>query len=394
VSPDWKSLPFEDCIEPISYPAKVQRKDFLAEGDYPVVSQEEGLINGYWASAEDVLTVDRPVVIFGDHTRVLKYIDFDFVLGADGVKVLKPRQFLDPRFFYYQLRTAKLDALGYARHYRLLREHHVAFPPLPEQRRIVSILDEAFEAIATAKANTERNLENAREVFESRVQSVFAVLDREWPRHRFDDLASETLIGLTRSAQEQGEDLRCRYVKMNNISAENIFDGSRLVSVDASDVEVRKFRLIRGDFLFNTRNSRELVGKSCVFDVDDAEAHVFNNNIMRVRFKHGVDPQFVLYAMSYRPVADQLESMKSGTTNVAAIYYKNLSALEIPMPDALTQRMASKALLATRAACDRLAAVQRSKLTALDELKQSLLHQAFTGALTSKSTDQQLQAVA
>ena len=114
----WQIKSFEECIEKVTYTGK----DFLDSGEYPVVSQEESFINGYWNNQADVFKVHTPVVIFGDHTKVLKYVDFDFVLGADGVKLLCPKAFLLPRFFYYQLQSVNLDSLGYARHYKLLRE--------------------------------------------------------------------------------------------------------------------------------------------------------------------------------------------------------------------------------------------------------------------------------
>jgi type I restriction enzyme S subunit len=169
----WLTKPFEDCIEKVTYTAKIQRKDFLEVGEFPIVSQEESFINGYWNDAADVFSVKTPIVIFGDHTKVLKYVDFDFVLGADGVKLLPPKAFLLPKFFYYQLQSVNLDSLGYARHYKLLRELELRYPALPEQQRIVTLLDEAFDGIATAKANAEKNLQNARAIFESHLQSVF-----------------------------------------------------------------------------------------------------------------------------------------------------------------------------------------------------------------------------
>jgi len=78
------------------------------------------------------------------------------------------------------LQAANLDSLGYARHYRLLRELQIAYPGRPEQHRIVGILDEAFEGIATAKANAEKNLQNARALFESHLQSVFTQRGDGW----------------------------------------------------------------------------------------------------------------------------------------------------------------------------------------------------------------------
>lgn len=141
----WNKEAFENCIEDVTYTQKIQRKDFLAEGMYPIISQEEEFINGYWDKGADLFKIKTPVVVFGDHTKVLKYVDFDFVLGADGVKILQPRAFLVPKFFYYQLRTANLESLGYARHYKLLKELEISYPTKLEQQRIVGVLDKAFE---------------------------------------------------------------------------------------------------------------------------------------------------------------------------------------------------------------------------------------------------------
>ncbi|MDO5506095.1 MAG: N-6 DNA methylase [Pseudoxanthomonas suwonensis] len=140
---EWDEAPFEGCIEQVTYTPKIQRKQFLTEGDYPIVSQEEEFINGRWNLVRDVFRVDRPLVLFGDHTRVLKYIDFDFVLGADGVKILKPKPFLNPRFFYHQLQVLKPRSLGYARHYRLLKEMTIRYPSLRKQQQIADELDAA-----------------------------------------------------------------------------------------------------------------------------------------------------------------------------------------------------------------------------------------------------------
>jgi restriction endonuclease S subunit len=95
----WERKNFEDCIIDVKYTAKIQKKYFLDTGSYPIVSQENGLKNGYWNKADDVYRVENPIVIFGDHTKILKYVDFDFVLGADGVKILATKTFLIPKFF-------------------------------------------------------------------------------------------------------------------------------------------------------------------------------------------------------------------------------------------------------------------------------------------------------
>lgn len=170
----WSERPFEDCIEDVIYTSKVQRKQFLDEGEYPVISQEEAFINGYWNNARDVFKVDRPLVLFGDHTKALKYVDFDFVLGADGVKILKPKPFLHPRFFYHQLRTAKLESLGYARHYKLLKELTVRYPPLDEQQRIAAELDNADEQAEQLESTYTRKLAALDELKQSLLHQAFS----------------------------------------------------------------------------------------------------------------------------------------------------------------------------------------------------------------------------
>ena len=137
----WEKLPFEDSIVKVKYTTKIPSNDYLEQGLYPIVSQEEGLISGYWDNANDVFKISSPVVIFGDHTRILKYVDFDFVLGADGVKILQPIKSIDAKFFKLYLESCKIPSLGYSRHYKLLKELQVPVPPREEQERIVEELD-------------------------------------------------------------------------------------------------------------------------------------------------------------------------------------------------------------------------------------------------------------
>ncbi len=140
----WKTIPFEKSIQKTIYTVKIPKKQFLENGSFPIVSQEAAFINGYWNNEEDVFKVSSPVVIFGDHTKVIKHIDFDFVLGADGVKILCPINELDSKFLAYFLESCEIGDLGYARHYRLLKEVSVPLPPIPEQKRIVALLDTVF----------------------------------------------------------------------------------------------------------------------------------------------------------------------------------------------------------------------------------------------------------
>lgn len=137
----WEKIPFEDSIVKVKYTTKILSNDYLEQGVYPIVSQEEGLISGYWNNEDDVFKIASPVVIFGDHTRILKYVDFDFVLGADGVKILQPIDCIKAKFLKLYLESCKIPSLGYSRHYKLLKELQIPVPPLSEQEKIVAELD-------------------------------------------------------------------------------------------------------------------------------------------------------------------------------------------------------------------------------------------------------------
>ena len=138
---NWTYKKFDDCIDKVNNTLKVPSSDYLDDGAFPIISQEERLISGYWNDDAYVFHLHKPIVIFGDHTRVLKYVDFDFVLGADGVKILQPIDDLSAKFLLHYLTWCNIPSLGYSRHYKLLKELYIPVPPLSEQSRVVSELD-------------------------------------------------------------------------------------------------------------------------------------------------------------------------------------------------------------------------------------------------------------
>jgi type I restriction enzyme S subunit len=171
---DWKVINFEDSIERIVYTNKIQRNKFLKNGEYPIISQEKELINGRWNKKSDLFQIKKPVIIFGDHTKILKYIDFDFVLGADGVKILQPKDALYPKFFYYFLNSISLKSLGYARHYRLLKEKKVCFSEsISEQKYIVAKLDALFAETKKLELIYKQKLIDLEELKKSILKKAF-----------------------------------------------------------------------------------------------------------------------------------------------------------------------------------------------------------------------------
>ncbi|HIE0906463.1 TPA: restriction endonuclease subunit S [Serratia marcescens] len=130
---EWVHLPDIYCS--ISESSnKIKSSEILPEGKYPVIEQSQEFISGYCNEECLLIRLDNPVIVFGDHTRNIKFIDF--VVGADGVKILSPLLICE-RYFFWHLRSFKLDARGYARHFKVLNSRLFALPPIAEQERIV-----------------------------------------------------------------------------------------------------------------------------------------------------------------------------------------------------------------------------------------------------------------
>lgn len=157
----------------------------MKDGDIAVVDQGQDLVGGYTNDSEKVFTGDLPVIIFGDHTRCIKYIDFPFVQGADGVKVLKPKQFFDTKAFYYAFQNVNIPNMGYRRHFPLFDQYAIPLPPITEQQRIVDRIESLFTKLDEAKQKAQDALDN----FETRKAAILhkaftGELTAQWRKER------------------------------------------------------------------------------------------------------------------------------------------------------------------------------------------------------------------
>lgn len=349
----WEGRPLSACIEKVSVPAKVPRKSFLASGPVPIVSQEADFINGYWENEADAVKVSEPLVVFGDHTRVLKLIDFDFVVGADGVKLLKPKQFLDAGFLKYFLEANPFPSLGYARHYRHISNLAVPLPPLEEQKRIVAVLDQAFAALDRARANAEANLADAEELFERELASSFADASISSELRPFDKLCKPLTPKTKIKRKDYLSEGTHPIVSQEADLVSGYWDDDKALMGLSEPVVVfgdhtRCLKYVDFDFVVGADGTKVL------------------------KPAKGIDPLFLYYGLRSIPIAEK----------GYARHFRFLKESALPDLDDNQQRWLAHHLCDVEAKASRLAEHYEDKLQDIDDLRQSILQKAFAGELT------------
>jgi type I restriction enzyme S subunit len=141
----WKIKYFTDVVSDNSGGnKKLAKSDFLQEGEIAIVDQGKEMIAGYFNDNELIVKSKPPYIVFGDHTRIFKYIDFPFIMGADGTKVLQPKdEETYTKYLYYFFLSINVPDTGYNRHFKYLKELQIPLPPLDQQKKIAFILDAA-----------------------------------------------------------------------------------------------------------------------------------------------------------------------------------------------------------------------------------------------------------
>lgn len=290
--------------------------------------------------ASNKFAFDADTILYGKLRPYLAKIVAPDVSGVCSTDILpiRPGRKLEKAFLLHFLRSPSQVAHASNRATGInlprlspkeLAATPIPLPPLDEQRRIAGILD-AADALR-------RQRREALALLDTLPGAIFADLfgddpnsAGDWPIKKFGDLVSENLIGLVRGAKQISPDLPIPYLKMDCITPTGRIDLGKLVAIEASPEEIKKYSLAQGDLLFNTRNTKELVGKSAVYF--GPENVVFNNNVMRVRTTDETSPDFLSNYLRSPYGRRQLEQRKSGTTSVFAVYAKNLMNLPVPVP--------------------------------------------------------------
>lgn len=373
-------------------PKGIEKSEFMMLSSKNVFDDELSFEAPRYLSASDFEVEDRRTsVTAGDvlltivgtigRTAVVPMNAPAFTLQR-SVAVIRPDQSLiDSRFLMYALMSRgealNAQARGVAQkgvYLEALREFTISRPPLSEQCRIVAILDEAFDGIATAKAHADRNLRNAREVFERQLQATFDSKVATWPIHRLGALCTQVTDGTHKSPAyvETGVPM----LDSKHIGDGFEIDDSRAEKFIAPDVDAQlaqRCKPSEGDILISSRGT---IGKIAI--VKAGQDFNIMGNMILLRLPSSVDRHFIAFYVLSRVA--HIESIARGVAQ-KGLYLGQVRDYEVPVPSLDEQRRIAKRLRCLQAESARLCGVMKRKLAALDELKQSLLHQAFSGQL-------------
>jgi type I restriction enzyme, S subunit len=170
----WTEIEFKKIVQNIPLTGKkLKQKEYLEKGKLPVIDQGQDFIGGYTDKIELKPDYNLPVIVFGDHTKITKFVDHDFIAGADGVKVLEPKNPLNPKLIFYFIQAISLPNKGYARHYQYLEKSKMNIPPLNEQKKIVEKLEEIFSKTDQIKLFLENLKLRLKQCNESLLKSSF-----------------------------------------------------------------------------------------------------------------------------------------------------------------------------------------------------------------------------
>lgn len=366
---------------------KIKQKDYCSDGKWPIIDQGQTFIGGFSDIDAFVYKDELPVIIFGDHTRNVKYIDFRFIQGADGVKVVKPQPFVYSKFLFWLLKGIPFPSLGYRRHFPILKKMVAPLPFFDEQQRLVARIESLFAKLDAAKEKVQ-SVFDAHEMRKAALlQDAFAgKMTTEWRASRnisyddwrlvsIQDICHSLKYGTAKKSESSG-----RYVV---IRMGNLFDGEILwenLAYSNDEDDIKKYQLSPGDILFNRTNSAALVGKTSIYRGEYPA--IYAGYIIKLDYdREVVVGEFLNYVMNSAQAKSYCNRVKTDGVNQSNINAKKIGAFQFRLPTFSEQQEIVRILNKMFAREKRVKQSAESVLETIDRMKQSILARAFRGEL-------------
>lgn len=371
----WKEVPFNSIFDVCnSGKEKIKQSEYLpkADGLLPVVDQGQNLVSGYSNQFQKViLAKDNPLIVFGDHTRCVKYIDFDFVVGADGTQLIRTKENTLVKLGYYQLMSANIPNNGYSRHFKYVKEQaYKLIIDKDEQKYIVDTLDAVAEIIRLRK----ENIQLTKDLIPTIFHEMFGDPER---KICLADVA--TIKGgkrLPYGGQLQDETTVHPYIRIADMVNNTIKKDELKYISDVIYNKIQNYTISSRDVYISIAGTIGRVG----LVPDNLEgANLTENAAKIVLNENKINKVFLVYELLTDVLQSQIKSL-TVQAGVPKLAISRIESLKIYCPPLSEQeKFADKV-----EQINKYIAAQQEELEQFETLFQSLLQEAFTGILTLK----------
>jgi restriction endonuclease S subunit len=389
----WLLADFIETCHPVPDGGrKLLRKYYQKNGMYPVVDQGEDLVGGFSDNPSMLFQGKTPVIAFGDHTRRFKLINWPFVVGADGVKLIGSTAAWDPKCLWYFLRALKFEDRGYSRHFQFLRKSKLPLPPLAEQARIIDALDELFSDLDAGVAALERVSEKLK-LYRA---SVLNTAVKHWTFQQAGEVLLRPLSDVIGEIG-QGWSPRCSLTRAPRADEWAIIKTTAVQSMRYLDEECKPLpshlkpragiEVRPGDMLMTRKGPRQRAGVTCLVTRTRPRLMVCDT-VYRFRCNESVIvPAYLELVLNSPSIVAEIDKRKSGINDSGvSLTHRKLYSLQLPVPvSRRDQEAIVEAVEDQLSVIDHLEADLDAKLKSAQSLRQAILRHAFTGQLVPQN---------
>ena len=415
--PEWIEYSLNELLsyeQPTQY--IVESTDYNDAYDTPVLTAGKSFILGYTDEKGGIYD-QLPVIIFDDFTTASQYVNFKFKVKSSAMKILTPeKELVLPKYIYYRMQIINFDHSTHKRYW--IQEYSkikVSIPPLPEQERIVARIEELFSQL-DAGVETLKKAKAQLAVYRQAVlkEAFEGKLTAEWRKSHYSDI--EKILGEINKASGKTKEYHLEYdIPLSELPKEwkwvfigNISKGTEYGTAQKSlkqgkvpvlrmgnmqngiidwndlaysndDEEIKKYRLKRGDVLFNRTNSPEHVGKTSIYR-GEREA-IFAGYLIRINQFDCINPEYLTYYMNSFTAKNYGNKVKTDGVNQSNINGTKLCSYPFPLCSTEEQVQVVYELETRLSVCDSIEKTVDSALRQAEAMRQSILKQAFEGNL-------------